>query len=70
MGSWSGRLIYAKVGLGALEWGNVQQESGLVVEAIMENEEMAPVFEAMDQLEAHSGKYFHWNIKVLSIITQ
>ena len=38
MGSWSGRLIYAKVGLGALEWGNVQQESGLVVEAIMENE--------------------------------
>ena len=30
----------------------------------MENEEMAPVFEAEEQLEAHSGKDFHWNIKI------
>ena len=36
----------------------------------MENEEMAPVFEPKDQLESHSGQDFHWNIKVLSIITQ
>ena len=29
----------------------------------MENEETAPMFEEEDQLEAHSGQDFHWNIK-------
>ena len=48
-----------------MEEETVQQRHG-----DMENEETTPVFEAEDQLEAHSRKYFHWNIKVLSIITQ
>ena len=30
----------------------------------MENEETASVFEAEDQLESHSGQYFHWNSKI------
>ena len=29
----------------------------------MENEEMDPMFEVEDKMEARSGKYFHWNIK-------
>ena len=48
-----------------MEEDTVQQRHG-----DMENEETAPVLEAEDQLEAHSGKDFHWNIKVLSIITR
>ena len=30
----------------------------------MENEQTAPVFEAEDQLEAHSEQDFHRNIKI------
>ena len=48
-----------------MEEDTVQQRHG-----DMENEEMTPVFEAEDQLESHSGQDFHWNIKVLSIITR
>ena len=49
----------------AMEEDTVQQRHG-----DMENEEMDPVFEAENQLEACSGKYFNRNIKVLSIITR
>ena len=38
----------------AMEEDTFQQRQG-----DMENEEMAPVFKVEDQLEAHSGKYFH-----------
>ena len=38
----------------AMEEDTVQQRHG-----DMENEERAPMFETEDQLEAHSGKYFH-----------
>ena len=38
----------------AMEEDTLQQRHG-----DMENGEMAPVFEAEDQLEAHNGKYFH-----------
>ena len=38
----------------AMEEDKFQQRHGY-----MENEERTPVFEAEDQLEAHSGKYFH-----------
>ena len=31
----------------------------------MENEETTLMFEVEDQLEAHSGKDFHWNIKTI-----
>ena len=47
-----------------MEEDTVQQRDG-----DMENEETTPMFEVEDQLEAHNGQYFHWNIKVLSIIT-
>ena len=38
----------------AMEEDTFQQRHG-----DMENEETTPAFEAEDQLEAHSGKYFH-----------
>ena len=41
-----------------LKWGNDHHQQ------IVENEEMNPLFEAEDHLEAHSGQYFHWNIKI------
>ena len=43
----------------AMEEYTFQQRHGDI-----ENEETSPVFEVEDQLEAHSGKYFHWNIKI------